>query len=221
MTADARRFAPATQRNRQPILEVLLRTLPPQGTVLEVSSGTGEHATFLAPRLAPLQWLPSDVDPVALESIRAWQVTNAADNLHLPVQLDAQASVWPIEQGNCPLTLNLQEHPFTAVVNINMIHIAPWDACRGLMAGARRLLPAGGMLYLYGPFRRGGRHTAPSNEAFDLSLKAQNSAWGVRDLEAVTEAAQHQGLTLVEVVNMPANNLSVLFRKDTDKHSAE
>jgi hypothetical protein len=220
MPADARRFAPATQRNRQPILEVLLRTLPPQGTVLEVSSGTGEHATFLAPRLAPRQWLPSDIDPAALDSIRAWQDANPADNLHQPIRLNAQASIWPVDRGDCPPTLNLQEYPITAVVNINMVHIAPWAACQGLMAGAGRILPAGGVLYLYGPFKRGGKHTAPSNEAFDLSLRAQNPEWGVRDLEAVTKAAQHQGLALVEVVDMPANNLSVLFKKDTYKHPA-
>jgi hypothetical protein len=214
MPIDARRHAPATQRNRQPILQILSRTLPPQGTVLEISSGTGEHAIFLAPHLAPRQWLPSDVSPSALESITAWQDGSSAENLHRPVQLDACAPFWCIEQGDCPPSLNLQQHPITAIVNINMVHIAPWNACQGLMAGAGRILPAGGVLYLYGPFKRGGKHTAPSNETFDCSLRTQNEQWGVRDLETVVEVAQQEGLTLMEVVEMPANNLSVLFRNN-------
>mgnify|MGYP006269622217 CR=1 FL=1 len=213
MSSDARRHAPATQRNRQPILEVLSRTLPPEGTVLEISSGTGEHAVFLAPHLAPRQWLPSDIDPVALDSILAWQKAAPAANLHSPSRLDAQASVWPVETGDHPQTLDLGKYPVTAIVNINMVHISPWRACRGLMAGAKRLLPMGGILYLYGPFRRNGQHTAPSNEAFDLSLKGQNPEWGVRDLEAVIAEAQDNRLDLAETVEMPANNLSIIFRK--------
>ncbi|MBE9141225.1 DUF938 domain-containing protein [Nodosilinea sp. LEGE 07088] len=209
---DARRHAPATARNREPILSVLQRVLPPQGTVLEVSSGTGEHATYFAPRLAPRQWLPSDLDPDARHSIAAWRAVAPAANLHSPLALDAAAPLWPMESDAAPAGLDLQRHPITAIVNINMIHIAPWAACLGLMAGAGRILPAGGVLYLYGPFKQGGQHTAPSNAAFDASLQAQNPHWGVRDLEAVIAVAEAQGLVLAETVAMPANNLSVVLR---------
>jgi hypothetical protein len=210
--ADARRHAPATTRNRESILAVLQRVLPPQGTVLEISSGTGEHATYFAPRLAPRQWLPTDLDPDARHSIAAWCQAAPADNLHPPLTLDAAAPRWPLESEADPAELDLQCHPITALVNINMIHIAPWAACLGLLAGAGRILPEGGVLYLYGPFKQGGQHTAPSNAAFDASLQAQNPRWGVRDLEAVVEAAAAQGLALTETVAMPANNLSVVFR---------
>jgi hypothetical protein len=223
-TFDGRRFAPATGRNRAPILTVLQQQLPPTGTVLEISSGTGEHAVFFAPRLAPRHWLTSDPDPDARQSIAAWRNVAPADNLHGPIALDASTQPWPVEnllgqstqatepQAVEPLaTLDLKQHPITALVNINMIHIAPWSACLGLMAGAGRLLPQNGILYLYGPFKQGGQHTAPSNAAFDRQLQAQNIAWGVRDLEAVVAAAEVQGLALVTTIAMPANNLSVLF----------
>lgn len=230
---DSRRFAPATERNRSPILAVLQQQLPPTGTVLEISSGTGEHAVFFAPPLAPRQWLTSDPDPGARQSIAAWRKATPADNLHGPIALDASTQPWPVEdrsgqstqgtksQAPAPqaepwtdplATLDLTRHPITALVNINMIHIAPWSACLGLMAGAGRLLPKNGILYLYGPFQQGGQHTAPSNAAFDRQLQAQNAAWGVRDLEAVVAAAEAQGLTLVTTVVMPANNLSVVFK---------
>ncbi|MGB3312037.1 MAG: DUF938 domain-containing protein [Nodosilinea sp.] len=212
---DARRYAPATERNREPILAVLQRVLPPTGTVLEVSSGTGEHAVFFAPRLAPRQWLPSDLDPFARDSIAAWQAATPAVNLHPPLALDAAAPLWPIESENLQDALpglDLQRHPITALVNINMIHISPWSACLGLLAGAGRILPPGGILYLYGPYKQNGQHTAPSNAAFDASLQAQNPEWGVRDLEAVVAAAKAHELALVETIAMPANNLSVVFR---------
>lgn len=213
--ADARRYAPATERNRESILAVLQRVLPPRGTVLEISSGTGEHAAFFAPRLTPRQWLPSDLDPYARGSIAAWREFAPADNLHAPLELDAAAAVWPVESAPIEAflpALDLRRSPITALVNINMIHIAPWSACLGVMAGAGRLLPQGGVLYLYGPFKQGGRHTAPSNAAFDTQLRAQNPEWGLRDLEAVVEAAEAQKLTLAETIAMPANNLSVVFR---------
>lgn len=210
--ADARRHAPATQRNRQPILTVLERVLPPSGTVLEISSGTGEHSVFFAPRLAPRQWLPSDPEPQARQSIAAWQTAEPAHNLHPPLALDARATRWPVEDSAADLGVDLADHPITAIVNINMVHIAPWEACLGLMAGAGRLLPSGGALYLYGPFKQGSQHTAPSNVAFDESLQAQNPAWGVRDLEAVVVEAEAVGLRCLETVAMPANNLSVVFR---------
>ncbi|WP_035993047.1 DUF938 domain-containing protein [Leptolyngbya sp. KIOST-1] len=214
-TPDTRRHAPATERNREPILAVLQRVLPPTGTVLEVSSGTGEHATYFAPRLAPRQWLPSDLAPGARASIAAWQAVAPAANLHAPLALDAAAPLWPVESENfCQLRSapDLKRHPIAAVVNINMIHIAPWAAGLGLLAGAGRILPPGGILYLYGPYKQNGQHTAPSNVAFDASLQAQNSDWGVRDLEAVETAAEAQGLALIETIAMPANNLSVVFR---------
>ncbi len=212
---DARQYAPATQRNREPILEVLLQVLPPTGTVLEVSSGTGEHAVFLAPRLHPHKWIPSDPNPVARASIAAWREHCPADNLYPPIALDACDSVWGIEQNEPPEGLqdiDLKRDPIVAIVNINMIHIAPWSACLGLMAGARRILPPGGILYLYGPFKQGGKHTAPSNADFDESLRAQNPEWGVRDLNDVVAVAQAQHLSLVKTYAMPANNLSVIFQ---------
>ena len=213
MADDYRRYAPATQRNRQPILAVLTRVLPPKGTVLEVSSGTGEHAIFFAPRLKPRFWLPTDVSPVALQSIAAWQQAEPADNLCPPLQLDARQLSWPFEAETGPPSVDLGQHPITAIVSINMVHIAPWDACQGLMAGAGRLLPTHGVLYLYGPFKRSGEHTASSNEAFDRSLRSQDPEWGVRDLETVVAEAEPHRLYLQEIVDMPANNLSVVFRK--------
>lgn len=201
-----RRHAPATHRNREPILQILLDVLPPVGTVLEVASGTGEHAVYFAPRLKPRVWLPSDADPEARASISAWQEHLPSDNLRPPLALDVRDPVWPTE-------LEEPDHPpVRAIASINMVHIAPWSACLGLMAGAARLLPSGGVLYLYGPFTQGGEHTAPSNAAFDESLRAQNPEWGVRDLEQVAEAARSAGLVLVRTCAMPANNLSVVFR---------
>lgn len=212
---DARQYAPATQRNREPILKVLLQVLPPTGTVLEVSSGTGEHAVFFAPRLHPLGWIPSDPNPLARASIAAWREHCPTENLYPPLSLNVLDPVWVVEQDDLPEPLqqiDLKRDPIVAIVNINMIHIAPWSACLGLMAGARRILPNGGILYLYGPFKQGGKHTAPSNAAFDESLQRQNSQWGVRDLDEVVAVAQAQNLSLVKTVAMPANNLSVFFQ---------
>jgi hypothetical protein len=212
---DARQYAPATQRNREPILEVLLQVLPPKGTVLEISSGTGEHAVFFAPHLHPRKWIPSDPNPLARASIAAWQRHCPADNLYPPLALDACDSVWAIERDELPDSLHgidFQRDPIVAIVNINMIHIAPWSACLGLMAGAGRILSQGGVLYLYGPFKQGDRHTAPSNAAFDESLRAQNPEWGVRDLDEVVAVAKEYHLSLLKTYAMPANNLSVIFQ---------
>lgn len=190
---DARQYAPATQRNREPILKVLLQVLPPTGTVLEVSSGTGEHAFFFAPRVDPLGWIPSDPNPLARASIAAWREHCPTENLYPPLSLNVLDPVWVVEQDDLPEPLqeiDFKRDPIVAIVNINMIHIAPWSACLGLMAGARRILPNGGILYLYGPFKQGGKHTAPSNAAFDESLQRQNSQWGVRDLDEVVAVAQ-------------------------------
>ena len=212
---DARQYAPATQRNRETILKVLLQVLPPTGTVLEISSGTGEHAVFFAPRLQPRKWIPSDPNPVARASIAAWREHCPADNLYPPIELDAREPIWAVEQDKRPKPLQdmgFNRGSIVAIVNINMIHISPWSACLGLMAGAGRILPPNGILYLYGPFKQGGKHIAPSNANFDESLQAQNPEWGVRDLDEVVAVAQAQNLSLVETYAMPANNLSVIFQ---------
>lgn len=209
---DLRQFAPATQRNRAPILAVLKQALPPTGTVLEISSGTGEHGTFFAPALAPRYWLPSDPNPVARDSITAWREHSPSDYLLPPVALDVRDPRWPVE----PPDARLELRPITAIVNINMLHISPWAACLGLMAGASRILPilpTDGLLYLYGPFRQAGLPLAPSNAAFDQSLKSQNPDWGLRDLEAVIAVAEAAGLVWFKTFTMPANNLSVLFKR--------
>lgn len=194
-----KRHAVATQRNREPILAVLRRWLPATGLVLEVAAGTGEHAAWFAPRFPALDWQPTDADAGALASIAAWRAEVDAANLRVPLRLDVRAE-WPVARAD-------------AIFCANMIHIAPWDCALALMAGAGRVLSPGGVLVLYGPFRVGGRATAPSNEAFDADLRARDPAWGVRDLEAVGAAAQAAGLDHLETVPMPANNLSVVWRR--------
>lgn len=224
----ARQYAPATERNREPILEVLQQVLPPTGTVLEISSGTGEHAVFFAPRLAPRKWLPSDPNPIARASITAWRQHYPAENLYEAIALDVCDLIWAVEQHEAKTReetdslasnkfqslhgIDFTHDPIEAIVNINMIHIAPWSACLGLMAGAKRILPPGGILYLYGPFKQDGKHTAPSNAQFDQSLRAQNPQWGIRELEQVVAVAQAQHLSLVKTIAMPANNLSVILQ---------
>jgi hypothetical protein len=195
-----KQHAPATQRNREPILAVLDRVLPEQGLVLEIASGSGEHATFFAPRLSGLVWQPTDRDPAALDSIAAWTAELAATNVRPPLLLDVCAPSWPVESAD-------------AIFCANMIHISPWEATLGLVRGAGRILPAGGLLVLYGPFMIDHHHTAPSNAAFDESLRARDLSWGVRDLGDVTEAAREQGLQLLERVEMPANNLTCVFER--------
>jgi hypothetical protein len=174
--------------------------LPAAGTVLEIASGSGEHAVFFADALPDLMWQPTDPDPDNRTSIRAWIAETGVTNVTAPADLNAAARAWPVTHAD-------------AIVCINMIHISPWAATLGLLAGAARTLPTAAPLYLYGPYLRNGRHTAPSNEDFDQSLRAQNSEWGVRDLDEVSEAAAQAGLTLAEVIEMPANNLSVVFRR--------
>ena len=191
---------PATRRNRDPILAALRRVLPPSGLVLEITSGSGEHAAYFAARLPGIVWQPSDREPALLASIAAHAAASGAANIRPPVTLDVSDGEWPIAAAG-------------AVVAINMIHVAPWDDCLALLAGAARVLAGEAPLFLYGPFRRGGRHTAPSNEAFDRSLRAQDPRWGVRDLDAVAEAAKGCGLGLGEAIEMPANNLGVVFRR--------
>jgi SAM-dependent methyltransferase len=193
-------YAGAAERNRQPILDVLRRVLPTSGVVLEVASGTGQHAAFFAPALPGLTWQPSDPLPAHRDSIRAWAAGAAADNLAPPLDLDVERQPWPIDRAD-------------AIVNINMIHIAPWSAAAALIAGAARLLPPAGVLFFYGPFMRDGRHTAESNQRFDERLRAEDPRWGVRDLGDLTACATAAGFDAPEVVPMPANNLSVVFRR--------
>lgn len=200
-TPPGARTSPSTQRNREPILAALRPHLPKTGLVLEIASGAGEHAVFNAAALPDLTWQPTDPDPEALASIAAWRGQANLPNLLAPLRLDASdPASWPV-------------HAAQAVVNINMIHISPWVATEGLMAGAGRVLPAGGVLFLYGPYLQDGVPTAPSNLDFDASLKSRNPAWGLRRLEDVTALAARHNLALVQVLPMPANNLSVVFRK--------
>lgn len=206
---DRRQYAPATERNRDPILQVLQQVLAPQGTILEIASGTGQHCIYFAPALAPRRWLPSERDPELRASIVAWQERQPAANLMPPIALDAGDRLWPMETETGGFVL--EQKPLCAIVAINLIHIAPWSVALGLLAGAGRLLPPGGILYLYGPFVEPGKALAPSNLAFDQSLQARNPAWGLRDLGVVTHEAEAQGLQLQQVLPMPANNLSVVF----------
>lgn len=200
ITTDAR-SAPAVARNRDPILTVLRERLPSRGLVLEIAAGTGEHAVHFARAFPGLMWRPTDPDPTALSSIAAWRTAEGLENLLAPLPLSAaEPGAWPVTQAD-------------AVVCINMVHISPWAATEGLLRGAGEVLPKGGVLYLYGPYREAGVPTAPSNEAFDADLKRRNPAWGLRHVgEVATEAAEN-GLELVARVEMPANNLSLVFEK--------
>ena len=202
MDDDGRRHAPATLRNRDPILAALRRHLPARGVVLEVASGTGEHAVHFAAALPGLVFQPSDPDPGARASMDAWARDAGLPNLRAALALDVAEPGWEEAAGGAD-----------AVLCVNMVHIAPWAATRGLLRGAARVLPAGGALCLYGPFRRDGRHTAPSNAAFDEQLRVSNPAWGVRDLEAVADEAVARGFGAPIVERMPANNLFVAFQR--------
>ena len=196
---DQRRFAPSAARNRGPILDVLQRHLPQRGTVLEVASGSGEHIVhFAGASGSDLVFQPSDPDTDARASIDAWVTSLGLRNVLPALPLDAASAPWPIARAD-------------AVFCINMIHIAPWAAAVGLVRGAARVLSAGGVLYLYGPYRRGGEHTASSNAAFDADLRARNAAWGVRDLEDVAALARDNGFSAPAIEAMPANNLSLVF----------
>lgn len=193
--------SPATARNREPILEVLAPRLPEGAEVLEIASGAGEHALFFAAALPGVSWRPTDPDNDALASIAAWRAQAGTPNLLEPLRLDASdPEGWPVERAD-------------AVVCINMVHISPWAATEGLIAGAGRVLPAGGMLFLYGPYLEDDVETAPSNLAFDESLKRRNPAWGIRRREDVETLARPNGLTLEARIAMPANNLSLVYRK--------
>lgn len=192
--------AAATERNREPILDVLRRVLPPAGSVLEIASGTGQHAAFFAAALPALRWQPSDPAPHFRDSIRAWTAAAGVHNVAEPLDLDVERWPWPVARAD-------------AILNINMIHIAPWSAAVALFEGGARILPAGGTLFLYGPFKRDGRHTAEGNQRFDERLRAEDPRWGVRDAGDVEALAAASGFQAPEIVAMPANNLSLVFRR--------
>lgn len=196
---DRRRFAPATERNREPLLQVLQGILPREGLLLEIASGTGEHVMYFARHFPHVEFQPSDRNAESLESIEAWRQWSQVPNVRPPIFLDVQQTEhWSV--------------PVDAILCINMLHISPWTCTTALFQGAARHLKPNADLLTYGPYRRGGKHTAPSNAAFDESLRAQNPDWGVRDLEAVEEVAGRAGFVLREILEMPANNFTLCFR---------
>ena len=199
-----KKHAPATNRNRQPILEVLKEIIPQTGNILEIASGTGEHSLFFAPHFPQQEWIPSDKQREYLESIQAWRRDCPTDNLQQPMMIDVMKKGW---------YETLLSRQIKVVICINMIHIAPWLAYLGLIEGAKEILPVKGIVYLYGPYKVQNQHTAPSNEEFDRSLQIQNSTWGVRNLEDVVSVAKENNFVLEKKVSMPANNLSLVFRK--------
>ena len=192
--------APATERNRVPILEVLRRFVPEPAEVLEIASGSGQHAAYFSAALPGVTWQPTDLDTGSFDSIVAWAEHEGADNVRAPLRLDVTEHPWPID--GCDV-----------IFNANMIHISPWAACLGLMQGAGRQLVDDGRLLLYGPFSVGGNPTSDSNAAFDRSLRSQNPQWGVRDLEAVEAQAAEHDLQLEECITMPANNQILVFAR--------
>ncbi|AZB71904.1 DUF938 domain-containing protein [Synechococcus elongatus] len=202
---DDRLYAPATERNRDVILAVLKDELRLPGTVLEIASGTGEHAAYFAPQLPDYFWQPSDPTQESRRSINAWRSHVNAPNLGKAIAIDVTQPDWTE-------SLPVLPQPIVAIAAINLIHISPWEATLGLFSGARQLLSPDGLIYLYGAYKRNGEHTAPSNEAFDASLKARNLSWGVRNLEDVIQVAEAEQFRLDRVIEMPSNNLSVCFR---------
>jgi SAM-dependent methyltransferase len=197
---DARRHAPATARNREPIAAVLRAELPPSGLVLEVASGTGEHCVHFAPLFPALDWQPTDPDPSSLASIAAWTQSAACPNIRPPLALDASAPDWPVAHAD-------------AILCVNMVHISPWEASLGLLGGAARLLAPGAPLILYGPYLREGVETAPSNLAFDADLRRRDPRWGLRAIEAMDAAAAERGLSRTALHEMPANNIMPVYRR--------
>lgn len=198
--ADARREHPAAQRNQGPLLEVLQRVFPAEGLVLEIASGTGQHAAFFTDALPGLHWQPTDHDPDALPSIAGWRAASHPDRIRPPLQLDVTTHAWPVPDAD-------------AMLCVNMLQVAPWSAARGLLAGAARTLKPGGPLVIYSPLSRGGVHTSAGNARFDATLKARNPALGVRDADAVIAEATAVGLHHVELIEMPANNTVLVFRR--------
>ncbi|TAK49058.1 MAG: DUF938 domain-containing protein [Xanthobacteraceae bacterium] len=203
VSADQRMFSPSAARNLVPILGVLKRILPTHGTVLEIGCGTGEHAVHFAEAMPNLTWCPSDPDSEARASAASWIKFTGLSNVHAPLDIDVCAEAWGVEQIA----------PFDAIVSLNMVHIAPWAASLGLFAGAGRLLCAGGLLVLYGPFMRDGKHNAPSNAEFNASLKARNPSWGLRDIADLERLGESSGLRLRNAIEMPSNNMSLVFAR--------
>ena len=199
---DGRWFAPSVERNKDPILNLLKRVLPHTGLILEIGSGTGQHVAHFAKALPELSWQPSDPDDEFRKSIRSWTKFDNLDNVRAPIDLEVCRFPWPLTRAD-------------AVLCVNMIHVAPWAATQALFSGAKCVLDRGGLLILYGPYLRFGRHTAASNEAFDARLRATDPSWGLRDLEKVVEVADQAGFRLAEVVEMPANNFGVVLLSDT------
>ncbi|MGV7212746.1 DUF938 domain-containing protein [Bradyrhizobium sp. UFLA05-112] len=210
---DGRLDAPAFHRNHEPIWAALEKHLAGRrGDVVEVGSGTGQHVVHFARHAPDLVWWPSDLNQRHLKSIEAWRVHSGLPNIRPPLRVDLSDPDWcpEMKSGEGP-----KEGPkdLAAVFCANVIHIAPWNVAEGLFAGAGRYLQPGGTLFLYGPFKRGGKHTALSNAVFDTSLREGNAEWGVRDVGDVEKLAQHAGLRLVDLIDMPANNLTLVFAK--------
>jgi cyclopropane fatty-acyl-phospholipid synthase-like methyltransferase len=197
---DPRLSSPAALRNRDPIADLLGDVLPGGGSVLEIASGSGEHVVHFANLFPNLIWQPSDPSPEARASIEHWVKADSLSNVLPPLDIDASNQDWPVERAD-------------AMIAINMIHISPWPATKGLLAGAGRLLPTGAPLILYGPYRRKGQPLVPSNVEFDASLRARNPDWGIRLLEDVASLAGQSGLALTSITEMPANNLGVVFMR--------
>ena len=199
------RAGPAADRNRDAIDAVLRELVPSDGSILEIASGAGQHAAHFADVFAPRVWQPSESDPERIDVMSDRFAGLGLPNLRAPVLLDVRSDVWPVEQ-------TWTDPPIRMIYNVNMLQVSPWSACVGLLAGAVRILPAGDLLFMYGPFIRDGVHMSEGNEAFDRSLRARNPEWGLRDLADVCDAASSVGLTLDRVFEMPVNNLSVVFR---------
>jgi len=200
MMTDLRQYAPATLRNRDLILGILRDVLPTKGVILEIASGSGEHVVHFARSFPDLVFQPSDREPKSLESVAAWVEATRVANVLAPTVLDVSQSPWPIASAD-------------GIICINMVHISPWEATLGLVKGAAAILPSTAPFYLYGPYKREGFATAPTNQAFDRSLRDRNATWGLRDLDAVAAAAQSVGFSVPTITEMPANNLSVVFRR--------
>jgi SAM-dependent methyltransferase len=198
--AGLRRSAPAALRNREPIADVLRDWLPRSGLVLEIASGSGEHAIYFAERFPTLDWQPSDIHPEALASIAAWADRASLPNLRPPLMIDAASPHWPVGRAD-------------ALLSINMVHISPWGSALGLLDGAARLLAPGAPLILYGPWLKDGLPTADSNLEFDFDLRRRDPEWGLRKVEDFASAAADRGIFLVETRPMPANNMMLLLRR--------
>ncbi len=200
MSEDVRRFAPATTRNRDPLLQVLKSLLPQTGTILEIASGTGEHACYFAPAFGNAIWQPTDIDEGAIASINAHRQADGPANLASPLYLNVMEPEWPISAADAALC-------------VNMLHIAPWACCENLLQGCAHVLSPGAPLVLYGPFKRDGAHTAPSNAQFDQTLRGQNTEWGIRDIDEIAKAGKARGFTIEDPIAMPSNNFCLVLRQ--------